>query len=161
VPTKAGAYRWRSLWTPYTPGGATVNTAGTVEAQSIVRIPPGAMTLAAKKITSIVNGQPRAIVKLTGKVNIAGEPASAYKVGFSHGPTKTKLTRFGSVKTSPTGGFLITSKLNRSTYFQAGVTIGRQELGPAGCTPSFGTSISCVNASISGARVLSRMVYIR
>jgi hypothetical protein len=161
VPTKPGIYRWRSLWTPYAPGSASVNAAGTVEAQSIVRIPPGAMTLAAKKIVQIVNGRERDAVKITGRVNVSGEPAAGLKVGFSHGPAKRKLTRFGSVKTTANGGFLITSRLLRPTYFQAGVTIGRQELGPAGCTPSFGPAVACVDASISGARVLSRLVYVR
>jgi hypothetical protein len=38
-PTTAGAYRWRSIWTPYTPGTASPNPAGTVEAQAVDAIP--------------------------------------------------------------------------------------------------------------------------
>jgi hypothetical protein len=92
-------------------------------------------------------------------VLIAGEPASQVKLGFSHGATKSKLTSFGSVKTDRSGNFLITSRLTKATFFQGGVTIPRQELGPPGCTASFG--VSCVNASISGFRLLSRMVYVK
>jgi hypothetical protein len=159
VPTKAGDYRWRSLWTPYTPGTGTANTAGTVEAQSVVRIPPGLLSLSAKKVQQTINGKLRTIVKLSGRVLLGGEPAGNVKVGFSHGPTKGKLTSFGSVTTGKTGTFLITSRLTRPTYLQGGVTIPRQELGPAGCQASFG--VTCINASISGFRMLSRTVYVK
>jgi hypothetical protein len=161
VPTKAGDYRWRSLWTPYAPGTGNPNTAGTVEAQSVVRVPPGVLSLAAKKVTQKVNGRVQAVVRLSGKLLVAGEPAGNVKVGFSHGPTKGKLTSFGSVKTDAAGNYLITSRLTKATYFQGGVTLPRQELGPAGCQASFGSSIGCVNASISGFKVLSRLLYVR
>jgi len=159
VPTKTGDYRWRSLWTPYAPGTGNVNTAGTVEAQSVVRVPPGLLSLGAKKVQQRINGKVRSIVKLSGRVLVGGEPAGGVKLGFSHGPTKSKLTSFGSVKTGPTGTFVITSRLTRATYFQGGLTISRQELGPGGCQASFG--VSCINSSISGFRVLSRVLYVK
>jgi hypothetical protein len=161
IPTKAGDYRWRSLWTPYAPGTGNVNAAGTVEAQSIVRVPPGVLSLAAKRVQQTINGHVRSIVRLTGKLVVAGEPASGVRLGFSHGANKAKLTAFGTVKSGATGSFLITSRLTKATYFQGGVTIPRQELGPGGCTPSFGAGVSCLNASIGGFRLLSRMVYVK
>jgi hypothetical protein len=159
--TLTGDYRWRSLWTPYAAGTGNVNTAGTVEAQSIVRVPPGVLSLAAKKVQQTINGHVRNFVRLTGKLVVSGEPASGVKLGFSHGATKAKLTAFGSVKTGATGNFLITSRLTKATYFQGGATMPRQELGPGGCTPSFGAGVSCLNASIGGFRLLSRMVYVK
>ena len=161
VPTKAGDYRWRSMWTPYQPGTGTPNTAGSVEAQSVVRVPPGVLSLVGKKVTQTVNGQARALVRLSGKLVVAGEPAGNVTVGFGHGPTKGRLTSFGSVKTDAAGNYLITSRLTRATYFQGGVTLPRQELGPAGCQASFGTSVCCVNASISGFKLLRRMLYVK
>jgi hypothetical protein len=161
IPTKAGDYRWRALWTPYAPGTGNVNTAGTVESQSVVRVPPGLLSLGAKKVAQTVHGKVRQIVKLSGRLLLDGEPASGVKIGFSHGPAKSRLTSFGSVKTGTTGTFLLTSRLTRPTWFQGGVTIPRQELGPAGCTPSFGTGVACVNASISGFRLVSRMVHVK
>jgi len=166
-PTKAGVYRWRSLWTPYFPsptqtGSApnptgTMNTAGTVEAQSIVRVPTAVLSLTTKTKQSGKN----TVVVLSGKLVIEGEAASAYSVGFSHGAAKSKLSTFASAKTDKAGNFLATSRLTKPTWFQAGATIPRQELGPAGCTASFGASISCVNASISGARVLSPLMRVK
>jgi len=159
IPTKPGDYRWRSLWTPYTPGTGTVNTAGTVEAQSVVRVPPGLLSLSGKKVQQTINGKVRTIVKLSGRLVLGGEPAANVKVGFSHGPTSGKLTSFGSVKTGKTGAFLITSRWTKPTYFKGGVTIPRQELGPVGCQASFG--VTCINSSISGFRLLTRTVYVR
>jgi hypothetical protein len=158
TPTKPGDYRWRSLWTPYTPGTANHNTAGNVEAQSIVRIPAGAISLAARKTTQTVGNQIRRLVVLTGRLVVAGEPQAAHRLGFSHGPTKGKLVAFGSAKTNSAGNFLITTRFTKPTYFQAGATVPRQELGPAGCTASFGSSVGCVNASISGARIVSPVI---
>jgi hypothetical protein len=158
TPTKPGDYRWRSLWTPYAPGTANPNTAGNVEAQSIVRIPAGAISIAARKTTQKVGNQVRRLVVLTGRLVVAGEPEAQHKLGFSHGPAKGKLVAFGSVRTNSSGNFLITTRLTKPTFFQAGATVPRQELGPAGCTASFGSSVVCVNASISGARIVSPVI---
>jgi hypothetical protein len=38
-PATGGVYRWRSIWTPYTPNSASPNPAGTVEAQAADVIP--------------------------------------------------------------------------------------------------------------------------
>jgi hypothetical protein len=161
VPTRAGDYRWRSLWTPYAPGTATVNTAGTVEAQSIVRIPAATLTLAAQKQRVAAKGKLRSQVKLTGKLLVGGKAAGNYRVGFSHGGSKTKLVALGSAKTDAAGNFLISSRVTKPSYFQAGVTIPRQDLGPAGCQASFGAGIRCVFATIGGSRVLSPLILSR
>jgi hypothetical protein len=159
VPTARGNYRWHSLWTPYGPGSGNVNAPGTVEAQSIVQIPAGLLSLGAKKVPQEIDGTLRTIVKLSGRLQLDGLPAGNVKLGFSHGPSLSELTSFGSATTGKTGTFLLTSIFSRPTYFQGGVTIPRQELGAAGCTASFG--VPCVNATISGFRLLSRPVLIK
>jgi hypothetical protein len=158
VPTAPGDYRWRSLWTPYTPGTGNVNEAGRVEAQSIVRIPAGALSISAKKDETTVKGRLVSQVRLSGRLSIGGEAPGRYPVAISHGGSKTRLVAMGSVRTGAGGAYLISSLLKKATYFQAGVTISRQELGPAGCTPSFGASVRCLNASIGGSRLLSRLI---
>ena len=158
VPTAGGDYRWRSLWTPYTPGTANVNTAGQVEAQSVVRIPAGTLSLAAKKVKVTVKGRVQTQVRLSGRLAIAGKAARRTPVALSHGASKARLVALGTVRTDGAGRYVLSSRLTRSTYFQAGVTIARQELGPGGCTASFGASVKCVNASVGGARVLSRPI---
>jgi hypothetical protein len=160
VPTAAGDYRWRSLWTPYTPGTGTVNAAGNVEAQSLVRIPSGALTISARKVTVTVNGRSRTHIRLSGQLTIAGKASARYPVAVSHGSDRTRLTVMGSVKTNSGGNYVISSTFKKPTYYQAGVTIARRDLGPGGCTPSFGASVHCVNAIISGSRVISRVIHV-
>ena len=63
-----------------------MNTAGTVEAQSVVRIPPGLLSLAAQEGAADHQRQgARRSSKLSGRLLLAGEPAGGVKVGFSHG----------------------------------------------------------------------------
>jgi hypothetical protein len=161
LPANPGDYRWRSLWTPYTPGTGTVNTAGSVEAQSIVTIPAGVLRIAAELVPTTVHSRVISIVRLRGKLAVNGEPAGGFRVGVVHGTSPTHLVALGSVPAAADGRFSITSRVPTATYFQAGVTVPRQELGPAGCTPSFGAGVQCVNASISGARILSRVLYVK
>ncbi len=52
-PTVDGDYRWRSVWTPFTAGTGTLNTAGAVEAQSIVTIPTGQVVIFGKKSSGL------------------------------------------------------------------------------------------------------------
>jgi len=156
LPTKPGDYRWRSLWTPYAAGTATQNAAGNVEAQSIVRVPSGVLALAAAKAKKTVEGKLLTQVRLTGKVTIGGEAGGAMRVGLTHGPSLARLVSMGSVRTTGSGTFTTTSLLTRPTWFQAGVTVARQELGPGGCTPSFAAAVKCTSASIGGFRLLSR-----
>jgi hypothetical protein len=159
IPTKREVYRWSALWTPYKPGTGAVNATGTVEAQSVVSIPPGLLSFGAKPVPQSINGELRTIVKLSGRLQLGGMPAPNVRLAFSHGPTTFKLSQFGTVTTGDTGTFLLTSTFDRPTWFQGGVTIPRQELGPAGCIASFG--VPCVNASIGGFRLTSRLVLVK
>jgi hypothetical protein len=157
IPKAAGVYRWRSLWTPYTSGTETQNSAGRVEAQSIVTVPTGVLTLTAK---SVATGHGLRI-RLSGQLIVGTEPASAVRIGLSHGKSKSRLVSIGSARTNGSGKYLKLTKLGNSHYFQAGATVLEQDLGPGTCTPSFGTSVPCANATMGALHLLSKFVYVR
>ena len=110
-PTKAGDYRWRSLWTPYTPGTGTVNTAGTVEAQSIVRIPPGLLSLAAQEVAA--DDQRQGAHDRHAERPAARSPASPPAASRSASATarrRRSSPRSAASRPTKTGTFLITSR---------------------------------------------------
>jgi hypothetical protein len=169
VPTAPGDYRWRSLWTPYgspppgvTHSTTTPNPAGNIEAQSIIRLPMGTVTISAKKIKQVVKGKVQSRVLITGGLTVSGEaPGYRAKVGFTHGVAKNRLTGLGSTTATNAGKFSIRAMLKKPQYFQAGVTLKAQELGGGGCIPSFGTTVPCYGATIGANRVLSNLVHLR
>ena len=94
-PTIDGDYRWRSVWTPFTAGTGTLNTAGAVEAQSIVTIPTGQVVIFGKKSTVSVHGKKIVRVTITGQVLVGGEPVGPGLVTIRHGSTSGKLSSLG------------------------------------------------------------------
>jgi hypothetical protein len=152
MPTKPGDYKWRSLWTPFAGDtGDTLNQAAMVEAQSTDHVANGVLTIAAHKIgTHVV---------LSGTLVVGGEPMNGISVALEHGTTKTKLVSMGSVKTGSTGAWTTRATIKKPTYFQAGATLGKQDLGAAACTASFG--VPCLDATVGGTGLVSRMLYIR
>jgi len=156
IPKAAGVYRWRSLWTPYSSGTENPNTGARVEAQSIVNVPTGVLTLTPK---SVATGHGLRI-KLSGQLIVGTEPASAVRVGLSHGKSKSRLVSIGSARTNSSGKYLKLTKLGNSHWFQAGATVLEQDLGPGTCTPSFGTSVPCANATMGALHVLSKFVHV-
>ncbi len=147
LPTKAADYRWRSLWTPFTTGAATMNTAGNAEAQSIVHAPAGALTLTAKSS----NGR----LALSGTLLIGTEPGNGVKVAITHGTLKTHLGLFRVVKTNGAGKFML-SIAKKSQWYQAGATLPGKDLGPGFCQASFGAP--CTDATIGTSQILSAYV---
>jgi hypothetical protein len=159
-PTVAGSYRWRSLWTPFTVGAATMNTAGDVEAQSIVTAPTGVLTILGKKTTISDHGKTFVHLAISGKLLVNGNPLAGAIVAIRHGSTKAQSLALGSVTTSPLGTFLKKVLLTQTAYFELGTTIGEQDLGAAGCTASFGTAVACVDATDGASRVVSGSMYV-
>jgi hypothetical protein len=156
IPKAAGVYRWRSLWTPYTTGTESQNTGARVEAQSIVRVPTGVLTLTAKTAST----RHGLSVKLTGRLIVGTEPASGVRVGLSHGRSKSHLVSIGSARTNGVGTYLKLSALGKSQWFQAGATVLDRDLGPGSCTPSFGSSVPCANATVGALHLLSTFVHV-
>jgi hypothetical protein len=167
-PTKTGAYRWRSLWTPYAmdpsnPQGTalTMNTAGNAEAQSIVSVPSGAVSIAAKTKTIHVKGKLRLVVTITGKLEVGGEPKTGTAVSIRTGKSSKRLSGVAKVRTTKTGSYVKTLTLTKPVYVQASAALGLQDLGAGGCTASFGAAVPCVDATVGGSTALSRILHVK
>jgi hypothetical protein len=157
LPAKAGNYVWRSLWTPYAPNTATLNTVGNVEAQSTQSISAsGILNLTGKIVSKArVNGQLRTRLALRGTLLVGGEAAANINVAIHHGATKTKLVTLGSARTNAAGVFTKTVTIvGKGAYFQAGATIPSTT---AGCTPSF--AVPCLSATAGSTSLISRLIH--
>jgi hypothetical protein len=152
VPTTAGDYTWRSLWTPFAgASGDTLDQNASVEAQSIVHFATGVLTIAAKKAG--------AKVLLTGKLAVGGEAMDGVTVKVTHGVTTARLVTLGSAKTNTAGVYSLRTPLRSFRHFQAGATVGGGDLGAAGCKASFG--LPCVDATNGGLAFASRIIHVR
>jgi hypothetical protein len=160
LPAKAGDYKWRGLLTPF--GGdqsnqsgntstSALNQAGSVEAQSTTTIAPGALTIAARPLRS---GR----VVITGRLSLAGKPVRGATVAIHHGLSPAKLVSLGTAKTNAAGVFTKTVRIKGASYFQAGATAAKQNLGVGGCTASFG--LPCLDATIGGTAVVSKTIHV-
>jgi len=160
-PTTSGGFRWRSLWTPYTPGTGTMNQAGNVEAQSVVTIPTGQIVIFGKKTTGKLHGNTVTRVKITGQVLVQSEPVGPVVVTIRHGVSKTGLVSLGSVKSGTDGGYTKFALLTRKAqYFQASADVPPKDLGSGGCQASF-TSTPCLDATSGAGRVVSGTMLVR
>ncbi len=160
-PTTDGDYRWRSVWTPFTPGTGTLNTAGAVEAQSIVTIPTGQVVIFGKKSTLSVHGTKIVRVTITGQVLVGGEPVGPGLVTIRHGSTPGKLDSLGGAKVGADGGFTtFATLLGRTEYFQASSLLAAKDLGASGCQASF-ASVPCIDATSGGGRTISGTMMIK
>jgi len=149
APTAAGSYVWRSLWTPFASDtSGALNTAGSAEAQSVVKLPAGVLSFAGKR-----SGKVHVRVTLGGKLLVDAEPIGGATIAIRHGVKASKLTAFGNVKTNAAGSFSKAVNLTKTQYFQAGVTIGGGDLGASGCTASFG--VPCLSATSGKVAVVS------
>jgi len=153
LPTKAGDYRWRSLWTPFATNSTTINTAGSAEAQSVVHAPVGVLTL----IANSSHGR----LGLSGTLVVGTEPANAVRVAIKHGTSKTHLVAMGSVKTNGAGKYLKLATIKTSQWFQAGATVAGKDLGAGNCQPSFGTGVACTDATTGDLHIVSAYVHFK
>ncbi len=140
----AGEYRWRSLWTPYTPGKGTANPVGTVEAQSLVRV-PATLGLKAKY------DKKKKTVTLTGSLTEYGAGVGGASVSILSGATAAALKPIGSATTDSSGGYKAVFKLKtkaKAVFFGAQATLAVRDLGAAACTATFAAlGIQCVSAA--------------
>jgi hypothetical protein len=160
APTTAGGYLWRSLWTPFAKTGGTLDPTGTVEAQSTVALPPGELTIAATKTTLALHGTPFAVLIVSGRVLVGGEPQAGVTVRIRHGPLPSKLVGLARVPTGSDGVYLATVVQHGSQYLQAGADLPSRDAGAAGCQPSFG-SIPCLDATTGAGHLATGTLLIR
>jgi hypothetical protein len=160
-PTTDGDYRWRSVWTPFTAGTGTLNTAGAVEAQSIVTIPTGQVVIFGKKSTVSVRGKRIVRVTITGQVLVGGEPVGPGLVTIRHGATSGKLISLGGAKVGTDGGYTtFATLLGPKEYFQASSLLAAKDLGASGCQASF-TGVPCIDATSGGGRTISGTMLVK
>jgi hypothetical protein len=154
-PPATGQYRWRSVWTPYAPKTGQVNTAGTAEAQSIVRLPTS-LTLTVRKQHVLFRHERRTLVTISGRLSEAGMAIPAEQVSIQAGPSKTRLSRLKAVMTTKNGTFVKKLYLEKPRWFMAEVVLPNRVTGAAKCTASF--DVGCVSSFIGGVHVLSQVV---
>ena len=160
-PTVDGDYRWRSVWTPFAAGTGTLNTAGAVEAQSIVTIPTGQVVIFGKKSTVSVQREEIVRVTITGQVLVGGEPVGPGLVTIRHGSTSGKLISLGGAKVGTDGGYTtFATLLGPKEYFQASSLLVAKDLGASGCQASF-TSVPCIDATSGGGRTISGTMLVK
>jgi hypothetical protein len=155
-PTTAGEYRWRSLWTPYTPNTGKPNPAGTVEVQSAVRIPTQIrLAVTKKKVfkTATVKGKKVKTLWTAVLVNaIVSENAAP--VGDVPVTITVNGKKLGSAKTDTAKGavhatFLL--KKGASVTVAATGVIPDRDPGSPGCTKTF--TFPCNDLTVPGATV--------
>ena len=138
-PASQGDYLWRGVFTPYSPGTGGANAAGTVEAQSVVRVPARA-TLARKILVKRrkVRGKVRRIyfVRLTGTVTEAGTQLGGVTVQIFRAGRRVR-----TLKSNESGKLSVTLRLTKTAVFHARAfaperTTSCREtpVAPAGCT---------------------------
>ena len=177
LPAGAGDYRWTSLWTPYTPGTGQPNAAGTVETQSLQRLPVKLTTAVARK--RLVTTKTIKVKGKKQKVKIVGTA-----VGFASGVSengaaawsaKITTTAPGKKLGGAKGTFLMVGlksvRLTVTAVFDsdsgsvptgtptAATDLFFHDLGAAGCTatPIFG-GVPCIDATAGGGRVTNSVV---
>jgi hypothetical protein len=159
-PKAAGEYRWRSLWTPYVSGTATIDTAKTVEAQSVVRL-PASLSLTAKKSKQ---GK-RTIVTLRGHASVPSTKLAANAdigpgtaVALMLGKSAAKLTALKGVVTTGAGDFARRVAITKPTFFRAVLVTSATK---ADCTPSFGATVQCVSGTVGGVDLRSGLIRVK
>lgn len=180
-PQASGTYRWRAQLTPWAADAATEAARGTVEAQSIVRLPT-TLTVSARlvvqrtpvdvKVTRTVRGKPVTAVErrvlvtrfadVSGRVLEAGHAVADAGVLVYGASTPSALRRLTRATPDPaTGAFAVRVQLDttaKAVFLQTRLAIGARDLGAAACTPSFGAAVPCVSASAPALRLQSLVV---
>ena len=144
-PSAAGDSAWRALFTPYVTGGIAINTAGTIESRSIVRL-PASLTLAASK------------GKVSGKVTEGGKGLAGLRVQIWAGPSAKKLAKHGTVRAKSDGSF--SAKAMKGMVYQARATLGTRGNTTAGCAAALPAiaPFPCATATIGGWTAASKVV---
>jgi hypothetical protein len=151
-PAAAGSYRWRTLFTPWTPGQAVPNAAGTVEAQSIDTL-PGQLSLAVGKYNKRTKRVP-----LTGRLTENNVGLAGARVQLYSGRTAAGIRAVSTVQTNASGRFAGSLRISRTGvwFFRARVVVPSRN---AVCEATFASlGIQCLAANQGGFTVFSPRV---
>jgi hypothetical protein len=148
----SGSQRWTSLWIPYAAGTGQPDTAGTVEARSIVG--PGAASILAR-----VTNRKLKLLRITGRVTQSGVPVPKIHVRLMI----NSKARF-STTTGSNGAYAFHLRNTRprvtTSFFQAVVTVAARDVTGTQCAnPTPGAK--CVSATAGAFTARSRKVRVR
>jgi hypothetical protein len=147
-PSSAPIAIWPSVFTPYVPGTATANPAGTVLALGVESQPT--LTLAAK----VAKGGKTTI---TGRISAAGIGAPGVTVTIQDGARK--LT---SKKTGASGSFSAVVKLKKGTHsLRARAAATDTDVTAQGCAAAPAGAPTCVSATAAGVALASKTLKVK
>jgi hypothetical protein len=141
-PATGGAYRWRTLWTPYTPNSASPNPAGTVEAQAVDVIPVQLAFASAR----YRNGR----IFVTGSLLENRTAVRNAQVRILVGRTARGVKQVTSVRTNARGNFSAVIRWRRPgrVFLNARVTQAARPV--TGCTERTNPAVTCLRTVFSG-----------
>lgn len=160
VPTTAGGYLWRSLWTPFAAGTGSLDPAGSVEAQSTAQVLAGAITIDATTTPIKLQAKPMVLLIVSGRVLVDNQPQAGVLVRIRHGAFISKLVGLGRVRTASDGLYLQATLMHATQYLQASADLPATDLGESGCQPSFG-DIPCLDATTGTGHVASMNMLVK
>jgi len=152
LPSQNGTYGWTLVATPYTPGTAAPNPAGTVEARGFVRLPVQ-LSVAAKYVARSNT------YRLTGLLTEDLLGVTSARVDVLRGTSASKLRKVASVRTNAQGRFATAGHLRprKTTYFRVRVVVPERNTACSGGVPG----IRCVSASLNPFTAQSRVLAIK
>jgi hypothetical protein len=157
-PAAAGEYRWTSAWTPYTPNTGKPNPAGSVEVQSLVRIPTqAALTVRKTRVFKNVKVKGKKVKQLWTRVSVIarvtenGQPVGGIRVTMTVNGKRLGAASTDTKNGAVTGTFLL--RKGTATVAASGA-IPTRDLGAAGCTKTaIFAGIPCNDATVGAATV--------
>jgi hypothetical protein len=154
-PTAPGESRWTATFTPYRPGAGIASPAGTVETQSIHRV-PARLTLTYTKKRVVVRGRVMTKVTFASAATEAGKPAGG-PITTSAGGKKVGGARGSFTFAGASVTLTATADLHRGTAVPTGAApssadLWYTDLGAGACikTAIFGGP-ACVAATVGRA----------
>jgi hypothetical protein len=160
APTIAGGYLWRSLWTPFATGTGTLDPTADVEAQSNLQLLMTGITIDATTTMTTLRGSRLAVVVVSGRVVVDGQPQAGVLVRLRSGSRPTNLAALGRVRTGSDGVYFQAAVSNSTRYFQASADLPVKDSGAASCAPSF-ENVPCLDVTTNASSVASPALLVK
>jgi hypothetical protein len=148
-PKASGSYPFKALFTPYLAGTATINQVGTVESQSIVKLPV--------QLTLIARGARGSRVVLSGALTANQQGVGGASIQLFAGRNARGVKKIATLRSNTRGRYRKAVKVKRTTYFRTKTTVLARNLGSSGCTPTL-SSVPCVSQTLAPFSVFNRGV---
>jgi hypothetical protein len=160
APTVAGGYVWRSLWTPFAADTGTLDPTADVEAQSNLQLLMSGITIDAMTTMTTFRGSRLAVVVVSGRVLVDGQPQAGVLVRLRSGSRPTNLAALGRVRTGSDGVFVQAVVLSSTRYFQASADLPVRDSGAGSCAPSF-ENVPCLDVTADAGSVASPALLVK